>query len=184
MGSPQQPPIIPQPTPETPAPTPARPTPWTPPQNTPQIWTPINNPTIPAAQPTPAPPTQPLQPPPAQPLQPPPAQPLQPPPAAASPSPPSAGPPSVPKDGGMPPPAAGAPAKCGPGQPVCKDGTYCDPQPLCSIGEDCAGVCLPTLSAKFPATDGFSQPWSVRREIWQGLLDSGEYSVYAFDGMG
>lgn len=67
--------------------------------------------------------------------------------------------PPIPTDMGQPPPVAGAPIKCGPGQPVCKDGTYCDPQPLCSIGEDCAGVCLPTFSAKVsifrPSKRGF-----------------------------
>jgi hypothetical protein len=45
------------------------------------------------------------------------------------------------------------PPQCGPGKPKCTGRTYCDPQPLCSIGEDCDGVCLPQLLGRAAAVD-------------------------------
>jgi hypothetical protein len=54
-----------------------------------------------------------------------------------------------PSSSAVPDPVAQGPAVCGPGMPKCTGNTYCDPQPLCSIGEDCAGVCLPILAARF-----------------------------------
>jgi hypothetical protein len=50
---------------------------------------------------------------------------------------------------GPPPPLPPVPAKCGPGMSKCIDNTYCDPQPLCSIGEDCPGICLPILNTDY-----------------------------------
>jgi hypothetical protein len=56
-------------------------------------------------------------------------------------------------------PAAPAPIQCGPDEAPCKSGTYCDPQPLCSIGEDCPGVCLPNVQIRF-SNVSFIPPFS------------------------
>jgi hypothetical protein len=63
------------------------------------------------------------------------------------------------------------PAKCGPNSPRCDDGLYCDPQPLCNIGLDCPGVCLPYYGGRY------SQPDLVRRQIWDKVMAEGIYQV-------
>jgi hypothetical protein len=90
------------------------------------------------------------------------------------------------------------PVKCGPGLAKCTGNTYCDPQPLCSIGEDCPGVCLPVFNEKrtvnvslfsgqkrmfftnFPQGTEGAQPWEVRRQVWQDLLDQGQFVMYRY----
>lgn len=110
----------------------------------------------------------------------------------------------------VPVPEGPAPIKCGPDVPEpCRGNTYCDPQPLCSIGEDCPGVCLPIVQLGFsnvsfipgsPMPDQpfilksrkrkrvlilcvqqrFTQSWDARREIWQKMLDDGLYVMYRY----
>ncbi|KAF2436314.1 hypothetical protein EJ08DRAFT_655982 [Tothia fuscella] len=164
---------------------PSRPPVWTPPVNTGPSWTPVPNASIPAQPPSsPAAPTPQPAPPkttaaPLPPVSPPPvAPPAVPTPVASSP----AGPPAVP-----PPPkpaAPGSPQVCGPGAPKCPEGLYCDPQPLCSIGnDDCAGICLSVFSTRRNVKiTQIQQPWEVRRRIWQGLLDQGTFIMYGYNG--
>jgi hypothetical protein len=64
-----------------------------------------------------------------------------------------------------------APAKCGPNSPRCDDDLYCDPQPLCAAGSSCPGVCLPVFGGKF------SQPPTVRNQIWDKVMSEGIYKV-------
>jgi hypothetical protein len=98
-----------------------RPPPWHPPSGVGGSWTPVADPTVPSG----------------------PATPQQPP---ATPSAPKTTSSALPPNLGPPPALPGALIPCGPGMDKCKADFYCDPQPLCSIGEDCPGVCLPVMA--------------------------------------
>jgi hypothetical protein len=64
-----------------------------------------------------------------------------------------------------------SPARCGPNQPNCADGYYCDPQPLCSIGQNCPGLCLPKLASIY------SQPDNMRSAVWDKAMRDGIYRL-------
>jgi hypothetical protein len=67
-----------------------------------------------------------------------------------------------------------APSRCGPNSPRCDDQQYCDPQPLCDGGSSCPGVCLPLYGGKY------SQPDSIRNQIWDKVMSEGIYRVKVF----
>jgi hypothetical protein len=67
-----------------------------------------------------------------------------------------------------------APATCGPNNPCpqATDGSYyCDPQPLCSLGQKCPGLCFPKLGGLY------SQPDNVRQAAWDKAMKDGVYRV-------
>jgi hypothetical protein len=64
-----------------------------------------------------------------------------------------------------------SPARCGPNQPNCADGYYCDPQPLCAIGQNCPGLCLPKLASIY------SQPDNMRGAVWDKAMRDGIYRI-------
>ena len=65
-----------------------------------------------------------------------------------------------------------APTKCGPNLGRCDDQKYCDPQPLCTAGLDCPGLCLPLYGGQY------SQPESVRGQIWDKAMAEGLYQIH------
>jgi hypothetical protein len=118
-------PRVPKPTQQLPdRPTSTRPNTWTPPVETgiEPTWTPVTEPVIPVEQPQTTVVIQ----------EPEPTQI----PVAPIPTPSSA------------PETSNGPQKCGPSFGKCATGTYCDPQPLCSIGEDCDGVCFAVVTMR------------------------------------
>jgi hypothetical protein len=64
-----------------------------------------------------------------------------------------------------------SPPKCGPNIPNCAENYYCDPQPLCSIGQNCPGLCLPKLASQF------SQPEGMRNAVWDKAMKEGVYRI-------
>jgi hypothetical protein len=64
-----------------------------------------------------------------------------------------------------------SPARCGPNQPNCADAYYCDPQPLCAIGQNCPGLCLPKLASIY------SQPDNMRSAVWDKAMKDGIYRL-------
>jgi len=69
------------------------------------------------------------------------------------------------------PPTMQSPAKCGPNLPACAETYYCDPQPLCTIGKDCPGLCL----ARFGGS--YSQPEDMRSAVWNKAMKEGVYRL-------
>lgn len=70
------------------------------------------------------------------------------------------------------PPELQAPSTCGPNNPCGQTtGYYCDPQPLCSQGQTCPGLCFPKFGGQY------SQPDNVRQAAWDKAMKEGVYRV-------
>ena len=70
------------------------------------------------------------------------------------------------------PPELQAPSTCGPNNPCAQTADYyCDPQPLCSQGQRCPGLCFPKFGGQY------SQPDDVRQAAWDKAMKEGVYRV-------
>jgi hypothetical protein len=70
------------------------------------------------------------------------------------------------------PPALQSPSTCGPNNPCAQTADYyCDPQPLCSQGQNCPGLCFPKFGGQY------SQPDDIRQAAWDKAMKEGVYRV-------
>jgi hypothetical protein len=70
------------------------------------------------------------------------------------------------------PPELQAPSTCGPNNPCAQNADYyCDPQPLCSQGQKCPGLCFPKFGGQY------SQPDDVRQAAWDKAMKDGVYRL-------